>query len=143
MMSSCHWVFFSLSTPLFLVFFLPASSTTWFSRVYTNYLLTSHDSAYVHTYVHPSTLSLCILEPFVIRHPSVRLSVQDSHHVILPTTSESTPDPLQSYIGVHPTWTSFSSGPLDKGGTISQPPHSYPRERCHELQLRHHFASQD
>ena len=70
-MSSCHWVFFSLSTPFFLVFFLPASSTTWFSRVYTNYLLTSHDSAYVHTYAHASTSSLCILEPFVICHPSV------------------------------------------------------------------------
>jgi len=54
-----------------------------------------------------------------------------------------TPDPLQSHIGIHPTRSSFSSGPLDNGGTISRPPPSYPRELCHELRLGHHFASQD
>src|SRR6188768_2757788 len=121
MMSSCHGVFFSLSTPLFLVSSL--THTTQFSGVYTDYLLTSHDSAYVYTHAHVSTLSLCILEPFIVCHPSVSLSVQDGHHTP-PTTSESTPDPLQSHIGVRPTRMSFSSGPLDNGGTISRPPHS-------------------
>jgi len=73
---------------------------------------------------------------------SVRLSVQDGHHTP-PTASKSTPGPLQAHIGVHPTWSSFSSGPLDNGGTISRPPPSYPRELCHKLRLGHHFASQD
>jgi len=49
--------------------------TAWFSGVYTDHLLTSHNSAYVHTYVYASTSSLCILEPFVV---ATHLSVYQS-----------------------------------------------------------------
>jgi len=52
--------------------------------------------------MHPPTLSLCILEIFVVCHPSARLSAN-----------------YQSRIAVHQTRTSFFSDPFDYTSKMS------------------------